>query len=152
MRIKRGQAERHHDLRIGIDELVVQLTRRGERAEIHHAPAGHQDAEKADDEMRRIREMQPDMHPWPHAQRLKALGGARRQAEQLAVGESAVIEVDGDPIGPSLRRLLQHILDRRRRRQRLVPGQAGWIGFFPDMLRHGPSSPSRGSVPPIYSK
>jgi hypothetical protein len=135
-RIELRQVEGHHHLDLGIPELMAELARGIERAEVHHATAGEEHAEEGDEIVRRIREMEADGDAGTDAERAQPLGGPPRQRQPLRIGDVPVIEIAGDPVGPPLARALQEALHRHGWRQRLGPAHALGIEFFPDLSVH----------------
>ena len=131
LRIERADAERHHHLDLGIDDLILELARRRQRTEIGDAAAGHQHGEKADDVMRRVGKMQPDIDAGADAQRLQAFGGADREIVQLRERQSLVIEIDRHLGGPAFCRLVEDAVDRDRRWHWRTPRHTRRIRFFP---------------------
>ena len=145
LRIEHRQAERYHHLRFGVGDLIFKLARRQQRTEIDHPSAGQQHGEERNHEMRRVRQVQSDMHAGSHAERLQARGGAQREVIKLAIADDTIVEIDRRTVGPFLRRAFQKAFDRHRRRQRHIPGDPLRIGFFPD-VRHA-HSPAPGRRP-----
>ena len=79
LRIEHRQFERNHHPGFGILDLVFEFPRCGERAEIDDTPACHEHREEADHEMRRVWQVQTNVHTGADAERLQAFSGSGRE-------------------------------------------------------------------------
>ena len=103
LRIKRGEIERNEDLRLTVGELVLERLGRIERRIGHDCSARAQRAEIGDQELRAIRQIEPDVDARLHAQSLKALRRAIDQLIEFGVADPPPHEVDRRLVAPLLR-------------------------------------------------
>ena len=100
--IERGKIERDENVGLAVLDLVLEHALGVERGIVDDRAARPEHAEESDRVMRRIGEIEPDMHARFHAQRLKALGGAIGERIELRVSDLAAHEIErgrGSAIG-----------------------------------------------------
>ena len=135
LRVERRQVERDEDIRLTILDLVLEHALGIERRIIDHRAAGLEHAEESDRIVRRIRQVQTDMHARTDPETLQPRGGAIRQRAELPVTNDTAHEVQRRTLRPARHGVVEDLLHRHQR-QLGVPAHACGIRLGPGELDH----------------
>ena len=130
LRIEQREIERDHNVGLAVLDLVLQHLGGIERRVVDHRAARLQHAEEADEIVRRIGQVEPDMDPRSDAEHLEAFGGAAGERVELAVADAPSHEFDRRLIRPLRRGILQDLLHGHDRNLG-IPAHARRIGLDP---------------------
>ena len=135
VRVQRRQVQREQQVGLAVADLVLEHLGGVQRRVVDHRAAGLEDGEEGDHAVRRVRQVDADMHAGPDAELLQALGGAVGHRAQLAVAQALAHELDRRPVGPLRHGVVEDLLQRRRF-DLDVPAHARGVGLDPGFVVH----------------
>ena len=139
------EVQRDHDGDIRIARLGLDFCAGIERVEVHHRAAGLQDGVIHDDEIRAVRQAEPDIHALCHTQLLQPGGGAVGEGAELRIGPAPAQKIHRGPRAEAAHRVVEQL----RRRRTLAISKPSAVGRaigpsirFPRVARQGTISVS----------
>ena len=135
LRIERGEVETDEDVGLAVVDLQLQRRQRVQGRVVDDRPARFQHAEKGDDVMRRVGQVEADMNARLDAELLEARRGAVRERVQFRVGCALAHEVERRLRAEALGGVLEHALHGREIERR-VPAHVRRIGLHPRLNGH----------------
>ena len=136
LRIERGHVECDEEVGTAVLDLVLQNRCGIEWRVVDHRAAGLQHREECNDVVRRIREVQADVHARLHAKLLQPTCGAIHVIAQLPIAQALAHKINRRPIGPLGDGIIENCLQWRRG-DILIPAHTSGVGIDPGHIVHG---------------
>ena len=147
LRIERRDIQGDQDVGFRIADLVLEFTRRIERAVIHHHAAGLEHAEEGDDVVGRVGQVEAHLHARLHAKFLESGGSLVGRQLVIPEGHHLVEEIGEGPVAVLGAAVLEGLVDGLLRNIEL-PLHARRVALLPRIVRHCCGPPCADYVRP----